>query len=354
MSKKLIFPKRVKTILALVLTCLIAITLTGCDSSNRKSTGNLPLDANYASNGKHTVSVGELYEELRYYASDYVIDQAFNHVYEAEINTVKANEAKYKEKFEELILTDIYGTSEVEEIEEISDKDKDVKIQTYIDTVYQEGYNLTKEQIQNNEFKTIYPRYYLEVAKYVAAWNKLSEEFTVKEDGSIDFGEITDESYFTKTDVVNWYKTNYTNQGYVDAVLIRFINSTEANNLLKKFGIKTENGRWYQIKLDAEKCNTKNGYDEFYDDYDVDKKALEGATPIEQLGKGKATILKIFAAMYNYVYPYRMQIEIPGAPTLNNEDGHLKYYNYIQSIIESDHNSTATAAEELENMKNLL
>ena len=358
MSKKLIFPKRVKTILALVLTCLIAITLTGCDSSNRKSTGDLNLESTYASNANHTVTVGELYDELRYYASDYVIDQTFNFVYEAEINTVKENTKKYEEKFKELILTEIYGTAEDDEIKELEDADK--KIQQYIDSMYQKGYTLTKEQVEKKEFETIYPNYYLEVAKYVAAWNKLSEEFDVKEDGSIDFGEINDESYFTTNDIVNWYKSNYTNQGYVDALLVRFINSTEANNLLKKFGIKTENGRWYQIKLDEEKCNTKTGYDEYYDDYDVDKEALGGATPIEQLGKGKATALKIFAAMYNYVYPYRDQIDFTDVDLatikseLGNSKKHLVYYTYIQRIIDADHNSEVSAEAELEEMKNLL
>ena len=126
MSKKLIFPKRVKTVLLLVLTCLIAITLTGCDRSNRISTGNLSLDSEYASNGKYTVTVGELYDELRYYASDYVIDQAFNLVYKSELDQVKANPTKYTEKFNEIILTEIYGTDDAEEIAEMKEDDEKV------------------------------------------------------------------------------------------------------------------------------------------------------------------------------------------------------------------------------------
>ena len=362
MSKKLIFPKRVKTVLMLVLTCLIAITLTGCDRSNRVSTGNLPLDAEYASAANNTVTVGELYEELRYYASDYVIDETFNFVYKAEIDQVKANTKKYEEKFNEIILTEIYGTDDAEEIAEMKEdnaKDVEIKVNKYIDAMYQKGYTLTAAQVEAKDFSTVYSNYYLEVAKYAAAWNKLSESFTVNGD-TIDFGEITDESKITTTEVVNWYTANYTNQNAVDAVLIRFINSTEASNLLKKFGIKTENGRWYQIKLDEEKCATKNGYDEFYDDYDVDK-SEDGVTPIEQLGKGKATILKIFAAMYNYIYPYRAQIT--GFTNVNLEtikaglkdsEQHLAYYKYIEAIIEEDHNSTATADALLAELKTTL
>ena len=363
MSKKLIFPKRVKTVLLLVLTCLIAITLTGCDRSNRISTGNLSLDSEYASNGKYTVTVGELYDELRYYASDYVIDETFNFVYKAEIDQVKANPKKYEEKFTEIILKEIYGTDDAEEIAEMKEDDAkgvEIKVNKYIDAMYQEGYKLTAKDVNDGNFSSVYSHYYLEVAKYVAAWNKLSESFTVNADGTINFGEITKDSTITTDEVVNWYKTNYTNQNAVDAVLIRFINSTEASNLLKKFGIKTENGRWYQIKLDDKKCATKNGYDEFYDDYDVDK-TDDAVAPIEQLGKGKATILKIFAAMYNYIYPYRAQItgftnvnlETIKAGLKENEQ-HLAYYKYIEAIIEEDHNSAATADALLADLTTLL
>ena len=365
MSKKLIFPKRVKSVLALVLTCLIAITLTGCDSSNRKSTGDLSLDAEYASNGKYTVTVGELYDELRYYASDYVIDQAFNLVYKSELDQVKANPTKYTEKFNEIILTEIYGTDDAEEIAEMKEDDEKAtatKVEQYIDSMYQKGYVLTAAQVEAQEFTTIYSNYYLEVAKYVAAWNKLSEEFTVNADGTINFGEINDESAITTTEVVNWYTSNYTNQGAVDALLVRFINSTEASNLLKKFGIKTENGRWYQIQLDEDstKWDSKIKYDEYYDEYDVDK-SEHGVRPIEQLGKGKATILKIFAAMYNYIYPYRTQITgftnvdltTVKAGLADNEQ-HLLYYHYIESIIEEDAKSETSEAELLTQLNELL
>lgn len=365
MSKKLIFPKRVKSVLALVLTCLIAITLTGCDSSNRKSTGDLSLDAEYASNGKYTVTVGELYDELRYYASDYVIDQAFNLVYKSELNQVKANPTKYTEKFNEIILTEIYGTDDAEEIAEMKEDDEKAtatKVEQYIDSMYQKGYVLTAAQVEAQEFTTVYSNYYLEVAKYVAAWNKLSEEFTVNADGTINFGEINDESAITTTEVVNWYTSNYTNQGAVDALLVRFINSTEASNLLKKFGIKTENGRWYQIQLDEDstKWDSKIKYDEYYDEYDVDK-SEHGVRPIEQLGKGKATILKIFAAMYNYIYPYRTQItgftDVDLATVkanLDDNEQHLLYYYYIQSIIDEDAKSETLEAELLSRLTTIL
>ena len=48
MSKKPILSKHPKKLIALLLVCLITITLSGCDSS-KKPTGDLPLSDTYAS-----------------------------------------------------------------------------------------------------------------------------------------------------------------------------------------------------------------------------------------------------------------------------------------------------------------
>ena len=351
MSKKLIFPKRVKSILALALTCLITITLAGCDSSNRKSTGDLDLKAEYASNGTYTVSVGELYDELRYYASDYVINAAFEVVYDAEIKEVKDNTKKYEEKFNELILTDIYGTDDQKEIDELGDE-KETLVLKYKDKMFKEGYNISSTDIAEGKFESVYAYYYLEVAKHVAAWNKLASEFTVTENG-IDFGDITEDSHFSINDVVNYYKSNKTNQGYVDALLVRFVSAAESNEVLKKFGIKTENGRWYQIGLDEDstKWNTNNKYNDYYNDYDVDKQISEHG--ISQI-VDKATIIKIYIALYNYIYTYRTPIT--GFTSVNFSDieknlgeneKHLAYYKYIQAIINEENGKDEAALKTL-------
>lgn len=338
MIKKLNFPKHLKLILTLILTCLITITLTGCDTSNRKSAGNLDLNAEYASTDKYSISVGELYDELRKYASDYVINSTFELLYEDELTKVKNNPSKYKEKFEEIILKAIYSTSEEKEIAELDEKTKEANIKAYIAEMYKVGYVITKEQILEKDFATVYSKYYLEVAEYVAAWDKLSKEFTVT-DGNIDFGEITDESYFTEDAVYHWYENNYKNTGYVDALLVRFVSANEAANVLKAFGIKTYNGDWYQIKgVNDTTCPSKEKYDEYYDDYKVNPTGEEGIVSIEELGNGKATILKIFAAIYNYIYTFRDPIVVDSTVKVSDyeNDKHLQYYNYISAIIEKD------------------
>lgn len=361
MSKKPILSKHPKKLIALILACLITITLTGCDS-NRKPTGDLDLSAVYASNGNHSVTVGDVYNKLRYNAVSYVENAVYNFLYEEEIETVKtdlaSSDSKYREKLEHEILHDIYDVHEEDEIEDLTEKEINTKIATYVDEMYQKGYVVTAEDIKAKNFKSVEANYYLEVAKYVAAYNKLAEEFTVK-DGVIDFGEITDDSYFTKDEVVNWYEKEHKNTGDVTAILIRFINSTEVNNVLKKFGLKSSGGKWYQIKLDESKVNewnTKNGYEEYYDDYKIDLTGETGIVSIDEFGNGNATVLKVFAEIYNYVYTYRNPIEFETVnvhPDYAQYD-HLEYYGRIRSILEKDRETSAKDNTEYETLLEVL
>ena len=333
MSKKPILSKLTKMILALVLVCLITITLTGCDTSNRKPTADIDLGATYAKVGKYSVTVGEVYDKLRYNAVSYLEESIYEVIYAEEIKTVKANVETYKDRLDELVLEDIYGTSDQEEIEEL--KDKDVKINTYVDEMYQKGYVIKAQDIKDSKFTEVYENYYVEVAKYVAAKNDLTSKFETV-DGNIKFGEINDESYFTTKEVVKYYESNYENKGDVTAILVRFINSSEASNVLKQFGLKESGGKFYQIPLVAEKVTTKVDYDKYYDETKLDI-ATSGLAPIGDYGNGIATVLKLYAAIYNYVYSYREPIQLTETTFEDYADKeHLQYYYYLKDIIDND------------------
>ena len=340
MNKKPILSKHPKKLIVFLLVCLITITLAGCDSSNKTPTGDFDLTAKYASVGNYEVTVGDVYNKLRYNAVSYVENQVYNFLYKEEIEEVKADlsengEAAYKEKIEEKILDEIYGVHEEDELEDLTDKQKDIAVKKYVDNMYKKGYVISAEEVVAKKFSSVYPNYYLEIAKYIAAKNKLEGEFEKNEDGSIKFGEINDESYFTEDEVIEWYETNYENTGDVTAILVRFINEAEIDEIFKKFGLKQANNKWYQIKLDTEKCSTKNGYDKYYEDYKIDLKGDSPLTSVDKAGNGRATILKIYAAIYNYVYVYRNPINLT-SEVINDSDNHLKYFNYIKSIIEND------------------
>ena len=162
MSKKPILSKHPKKLIALILACLITITLTGCDS-NRKHTGDLDLSAVYASSGNHSVTVGDVYNKLRYNAVSYVENAVYNFLYEEEIETVKtdlaSSDSKYREKLEHEILHDIYDVHEEDEIEDLTEKEINTKIATYVDEMYQKGYVVTAEDIKAKNFTAVEANY---------------------------------------------------------------------------------------------------------------------------------------------------------------------------------------------------
>ena len=179
MNKKPILSKHPKKFMVFLLVCLITITLAGCDSSNKAPTDDINLNATYASVGDYKVTVGEVYNKLRYNAVEYLESQVYNIIYQEEIKTLKDDlyneddtvnkDSKYLERLENEILTDIYGVYEDDEIEELSDKEQRIAVEEYVDNMYKKGYLISKDDVKAKKFSSIYPFYYLEVAKYIAA-----------------------------------------------------------------------------------------------------------------------------------------------------------------------------------------
>ena len=357
MSKKPILCKHPKKLIALLLACLITITLTGCDSSNKKPTGDLNLDAVYAQAGDIKVSVGDVYNKIRYNALSYVENEVYKFLYEEEINTLKADLASedsvYEEKIHHEILHELYDVHEEDEVEELSDDEKRLAAEKYSDAMYKKGYKISVEQILNDEFESVYPNYYLEVAKFIAAKNSLTEEVSKDfkfEDGKINTtaDKVNEDSFFTDDEVVSYYENNYKNTGDVDAILIRFMNNDEAKNVLKKFGLKESGGKLYQITLDENETKTEKDYNSYYSKYSIKLTGDDSIISIDEKGYGKATVLKVYAAIYNYIYTYRDSIDFEGLGNVEDfkDAKHLQYYYYIQSIIAADE---AAKNEDIEN-----
>ena len=209
MNKKPILSKHPKKFIVFLLVCLITITLAGCDSSNKAPTDDIDLNATYASVGDYKVTVGDVYNKLRYNAVEYLERQVYNYIYQEEIKTLTDDlynedktvnkESKYFEKIENKILSDIYGVYEEDEIEELSDKEQRIAVKEYKDNMYKKGYAISEDDIKNKKFESVYPFYYLEIAKYIAAEKKLSEEFTRDAEGKLVFN-YTDNKYWAEVE----------------------------------------------------------------------------------------------------------------------------------------------------------
>ena len=357
MGKMFTISTHVKRILILLFVALFAFTLTSCDS-DKKPAGELDFNAIYASKGDLQVTVGDLYDEFRFNSTTY-LEKVVNEVlYKNEIESVNADLAsensQYKERITNAILEDIYGTSEEDEIAKMKEDELEKSINKYVDSVKQEGYSITKEQINNKDFSSVYGKYILDVAKFAAAKNAYLEEikgnndtvtYYTKEDGKAVFAS---DAKISQDDVITYYDNNYKNQGDVDGILVRTVSSTEASNILKAFGLKTYNNYWYQIDLpedlESDVYTSKAKYDEYYTSATIDPTSESGNSSINLAGAGYATVLKVFAEIYNYVYQgFRNRIVYDDALTIetfkaSHEEmpSHLLYYNFIKEIIAKD------------------
>ena len=169
MSKKFNLSKRIKTVFLLVLMCLISISLTGCD---RESYGSLNTDATYAQVGNFKVTVGEVYNELRYNAAAYINEFAVNVMYENELKTVRGNRDSYKKQYEEAILEAIYGSHDEETLKALNKADARKSVLTYIDAMYQVGY------VANVQETTEYTDY----EKVLSIYNFITKRITLNDE----------------------------------------------------------------------------------------------------------------------------------------------------------------------------
>jgi len=360
MGKKFTISTYVKRIFLFISVCLIAFTLASCDS-NKRGKGSLDLNATYASSGNLSVTVGDLYDEFRFNGNTYLEDRINKFLFDEEISYVKTqlenNDEFYVNKINDKILEAIFSTSDEDELKNKSEKELKKAVDTYVDTMQLKGYNLTADQLldqDNNVLKDnlsiVYDEYILSLAEYRAAYKAYLDKFEkngdnikyyTEKDGKYVFADGDDDLIKT-SDVVDYYKDNYEDKTDVNGILVRTISSTEAANILKAFGIKTYNNYWYQIDLDDEALESKTKYDEHYNDTSIDPTAGTGSSSIEESGAGMATILKIMVEIYNYEYQgFRNKIVYDDQLSFDTFEyegpAHLKYYNYIKAIIEKDY-----------------
>ncbi|MFI3329853.1 MAG: hypothetical protein R3Y05_05135 [bacterium] len=363
--------KRFKRTLSVVTVAALMITLAGCSSTADKyPTGGLNSDAVYATSGNYKVTQGELYTELRHNGLGYLNQQIELATFDDYMKNVDITDKDQKTLVAEYILEDIYGTSDEDDINDMKATDRKLAVTKYVDTVYLEGIivatsnlddALTVEQILGNtHFNTLFEnKYSIRVAQYLYAVDCLNKEIDEHNEEAADDEDM--DVYFTDSKIANYYDSNYSNEEDVNAVIIRFINQTEATNVLRKFGIKTYNGEWFLIQppkdkdgnTDFSKWSNESDYNKYYDEYTINQNAAESADSTITAASGTdATILKLYVEIYNYIYTYRSTLAYNGTAaskvTLNSSSpNYRRYYDFTAELIHADNqlNSEQKAEE---------
>ena len=356
---------KTRRILLVVSFFVFLLSLTSCRTAGDLA-GNLDVKAEYVKAGEVTVYKGELWNELKWSAHEeieskfetvvvreyldkvsLVVDKTYATLSAEEKATFK-DEAEYNnlvkqytERLTAYVIQDVYNFSfstksvaELEkEIEALKHYDKEKLLYTYDDEIFT-NYNdekigeLTiKQACEKGQYlelaKQYKDMYYTSLAKELLAYNYLEEKIDEAFE-EIDTEDEDDIGYFTKDDYTNTFKDELTNQGELNAILIRFASKDEFEDTLRSFGlIAYENRLVYIPKGDR----TYSEYCDYYDDLST--------ADIKNSHKKLSTldVLEVYIQMYNYLYgSYRTPITYEGQPVCNFDSVDLtEITNTIQS-----------------------
>lgn len=325
--------KKIKSIMVLSLAGLGILGLASC---SKTSTSGIGYDDIYASttDGKYSITNGELWEELKWSSNDVISEKlkdvvlassreeankAFAYVKGEESDLAQSKAKIYLDYVETQILSAVYSKTSVESLYSMTDKELNTAILKYVDTAYTSDDEVidpatlqpkyleanAKTLFAGTRYETtyymwaLYDSYLDTLAQKILSFNKLAEEITdYNEDKSIE----DDDLYYSKNDIASQYRSNYKYMADRQALLIKFTNSEEITSTLKAFGVKVYNNTFYFI---PQKDKTDTEYSSYYDDFEVSNPATsEKCFNLSTIG-GDSLVFEFYIEMYNYIYTYR-------------------------------------------------
>lgn len=331
-------PRRLLTV---TMSCVFMISLSSCSGATN-SYGNLDREGVYATSGAYSVTNGELWDELKWSSSTKLDTQITNIILQDQINKITLvmnNINKYdsltdeekkifdnsKETFDSLgqtyskrladyVVQDIYNFSYSndsywDELEDLGKTDKKILEAKYVDELYS-TYRVEKIDStsitdlisnateDNSNYLTIATNltyiYYPQLAKELLAEEKIMEEVkTADEDDDDPEDDML--GYFSNSEYVSKFKSEFANKFDLSLVLIRFNTEDEFNDTLRAFGIKIYNKQLYYVS-GKNADGTEKSYAEYCKYYDE----LSNSKLTDRILDGY--VLEIYIQIYNYLY----------------------------------------------------
>ena len=319
-----------KRVLGLLIVLVTTLTLAACGSKAAKIPYGSLDDTAYIKGDGFEITEKELYDEMKVSGTNVLI-RMFNEIlFKDQLATINANFEDYKQTVADYANTSIFGTKVLEDLQEMDDDTLTKQINSYIDSMYLAGISITANDIDRETFLNhgdlVLNYYKLDAAKKIYAKEKLDLE-------------VVDEkstSYIDKDKDIQTYFTSNVQKRYdLSSINIRFTNSYEANQTLKQFALKQYRSQWYEIQdprvevvtgyaleVMTDLGYTNDGalndvdYQKYYDAYQVnpDRTPLEHADSALSMDE----VLVKFLEIYNYVYPYRTQIDVDAYQTVQS------------------------------------
>lgn len=334
MAKFNLFKRNGKRLLTLGFIPVLAITLTSCSSNNLVVPNS---DTNYLTVGNYSVTNSEVWNSLKWSASDLFSEYIEEVVLQEKINEIETvladanneNYNSYVSKLQNYIIEDVYDfefslEDHEQEIEDLLPSTREQNILEYADTIYVNNrVDISRADIatalRNEDYaalEPIYHLYYHDLASQLFALDKLNEEINDADEEALNDDNESTVGYFSKSEIVTKFEDSYYNQGDTDVIMIRFASEGEMNNTLRSFGIYVHNDKFYYL------TNTPESYNEYisyYNDFDFSTASTDEYFDLDA-SYGHSIILQLYIAMYNYVYPYR-------SPIYNYKDSTSSFIN---------------------------
>ncbi len=320
---------------------VLGIALSSCSTAG-KPVGNLDKDSVYLSAGNHTVTKGELWNELRWSANDVlsekitevvmkdyvekvslVMDKSYTDLtsdqkklFAEDLSSDDFSELKekYEDRLEDYVIEDIYNfnfdsINSYDKIKDLKKYDAKKLIIKYCDELYS-NYNLKEinnQPLQNYVTEAVEKRenyltiakelknvYYISLAKELLAYSVLEDDIKDAYENR-DTDNEDDLGYFTKSEYVNKFKSDFANQSDLNLILIRFSTEDEFNSTLRSFGLSVYDKKLVYVPYPSN-VTTFSEYCEYYDDL--------SSTELKDVHQDLNTlaIAQIYIQMYNYLY----------------------------------------------------
>ncbi len=362
MLKKLKFKTRRLSMVASFF--VLGIALSSCSTAG-KPVGNLDKDSVYLSAGNHTVTKGELWNELRWSANDVlsekitevvmkdyvekvslVMDKSYTDLTDDQKILFAENlsnddfsklKENYEDRLEDYVIEDVYNfnfdsINSYDKIKDVNKYDAKKLVIKYCDELYS-NYNLKEinnQPLQNFVTEAVEKRenyltiakelknvYYQSLAKELLAYSVLEDDIKEAYENR-DTDNEDDLGYFTKSEYINKFKSDFANQSDLNLILIRFSTEDEFNSTLRSFGLSVYDKKLVYIPYPSD-ITTFSDYCEYYDDL--------SSTELKDVHQDLNTlaIAQIYIQMYNYLYGgYRDYLY---------DSSYANYFNNVEDLI---------------------
>lgn len=322
-----------KRSLALLLVIISALTLAACGSKELKTPYGSLTDTTYMSGDGYKITEKELYEEMRLSGTSILNRMFYEILFKDELAKIDGDKAAYKQELIDYANNAIFGSKELEVLEELTDDIKVKNINSYVDSMLLIGITITEADIDNIDFENhadiILDYYKLDVARKIYAKEKLDAD--VLDEENTNYISI-------EKDIQTYFASNVEKQYPLSFISIRFSNKYESDTALRNHALKAYRSQWYVIpdprvnevsgyaleKLTELGFEEKNGtgtltedeFQKYYDSYSINTERPTTEGPDIALTTD-ATLQKVLE-IYNEIYPYRDQIDTDAYPTLDS------------------------------------